>query len=107
MGRGRHLVFEALDRASSPNEARLQPFDVINAAENLILDGGIVARIKRGVADDRNLAPNRIFRVHERKHERRMSVQTVDPQERHVPMRVDHDVGERRSGSSQTGLFHA
>jgi hypothetical protein len=56
MGRGGHLVFETLDRASTPNESGLQSLDVVNAPENLILDSGIVARIKRGVTDDCNLA---------------------------------------------------
>jgi hypothetical protein len=56
MGRGGHLVFETLDRASTPNESGLQSLDVVNAPENLILDSGIVARIKSGVTYDCNLA---------------------------------------------------
>ena len=70
---------------------RLQPFDVINARKNLVLQHHVVPRIHRRITDDRHIVAAKFSRVLGHQFERRDGrVETIDDQDRHVPVRVNH-----------------
>jgi hypothetical protein len=88
--RGDHLA-EAGRRRAALQFARLQALDSVSAAEELVLDRHRVASVERRVADDEDLATGEVAGILQRQAQRLVSRrQAIDPDDRHVPVRVDH-----------------
>src|SRR5262249_37218053 len=81
---------EALDSLASADASGLEPLHVEDAAEDLVLNLGIVARVERRVADDGNILALKLLRCAHGKRERsRRRRKALDLEQRHVPVRMD------------------
>src|SRR6516164_8305455 len=86
----RDTVIEALHLDAGANDAGLEAFDVIDAAEDLVLKSNLVARIERRVADDNDIAIYQFLRRTHRQSKHPFGWQPVYSQQCNVPVRVDH-----------------
>ena len=91
---GAHHPIVTLDLLLDLQEAGLKPLDVVGAAEDPALDPlelVVAGRVIAGIAHDHNLAILQVRRVVCIQHERLPALrQAADPEQGHVPVRVDH-----------------
>src|SRR6476620_6859168 len=90
VGQRVHQRLEALDLIARPYSAGLQTFNIVRACKNAVLEVKVAARVPSGIADSNDLMADELFWRFDRQVERGNPTETVDAEQRHVPIGMNH-----------------